>query len=48
VTREHFEEALDEVGASVDEDVRERYEELEEQFTHGSEPDEPEISRTFQ
>ncbi|MUV87128.1 CDC48 family AAA ATPase [Natronomonas sp. CBA1123] len=48
VTREHFEQALEEVGASVDEDVRERYEELEEKFTHGSEPDEPEISRTFQ
>ena len=48
VTSAHFEEALEEVGASVDEDVRERYEELEEKFTHGSEPDEPEISRTFQ
>jgi transitional endoplasmic reticulum ATPase len=48
VTSDHFEEALEEVGASVDEDVRERYEELEEQFAHGSEPDEPEISRTFQ
>lgn len=48
VTSEHFEEALEEVGASVDEDVRERYEELEDEFAQGSEPDEPEISRTFQ
>jgi transitional endoplasmic reticulum ATPase len=48
VTAAHFEEALDEVGASVDEDARERYEEMEEKFTPGGEPDEPEISRTFQ
>jgi transitional endoplasmic reticulum ATPase len=48
VTPEHFEEALDTVGASVDEDARERYEELEEAFTPGGEPDEPEVGRTFQ
>jgi transitional endoplasmic reticulum ATPase len=32
VGREHFETALEEVGPSVDEEVRERYEELEEKF----------------
>jgi transitional endoplasmic reticulum ATPase len=48
VTADHFEQALDEVGASVDEDTRERYEEIEEEFTPGGEPDEPEVGRTFQ
>ncbi len=48
ITTDHFETALDEVGASVDEDTRERYEEMEEEFTPGGEPDEPEVSRTFQ
>ncbi len=48
VTREHFDEALEEVGPSVDEDTRERYDELEEEFNPNREPDEPEISRTFQ
>ena len=48
VTREHFEEALDEVGPSVDEETREQYEELEDEFGPGQEPDEPEVSRTFQ
>ena len=48
VTADHFEAALEEVGASVDEDTRERYEEMEEEFTPGGEPDEPEVGRTFQ
>ncbi|MDR9380191.1 MAG: CDC48 family AAA ATPase [Natronomonas sp.] len=48
ITREHFEEALDEVGPSVDDETRERYEQIEEEFTPGDEPTEPEISRTFQ
>ncbi len=48
VTREHFEEALEEVGPSVDEDTRERYDELEDEFNPNRETDEPEISRTFQ
>jgi transitional endoplasmic reticulum ATPase len=48
VTREHFEEALDEVNPSVDDETRERYEKIEEEFGPGQEPDEPEISRTFQ
>jgi len=49
VTTDHFEEALNEVGPSVDADLRERYEEAEEQFER-AEPveDEPTVSRTFQ
>ncbi|MFB6147175.1 MAG: CDC48 family AAA ATPase [Halobacteriaceae archaeon] len=48
VTMNHFEEALDEVGASVDEDVQERYEEIEERFER-AETEEPEpAGRTFQ
>ena len=47
VSREHFEEALDQVGPSVDKEVRERYEEMEREIGH-EEPEEPEISRTFQ
>lgn len=50
VTAEHFEEALGEVGPSVDDDTRERYEEIEEQF-QTREPDQAEegqVSRTFQ
>ena len=50
MTTEHFEEALEEVGPSVDDDTRERYEEIEEQF-QTREPDQAEegqVSRTFQ
>jgi transitional endoplasmic reticulum ATPase len=49
VTMDHFERALNEVRASVDEETRDRYEQVEERFSRGQEPaDEPEISRTFQ
>ncbi|MEF8806911.1 CDC48 family AAA ATPase [Natronomonas sp.] len=48
ITSDHFEQALDEVGASVDAETREQYEEIEEEFTPGSEPTEREVSRTFQ
>lgn len=49
LSREHFEEALDEIGPSVDEETRERYEELERRIGHLDEPEERrEISRTFQ
>ena len=48
VTADHFETALEEVGASVDDDTRERYEEIEEEFTPGTEPDDRQVSRTFQ
>jgi len=47
ITREHFEQALDEVGPSVTEDVRERYEELESELTR-TEPDSQQPGRTFQ
>jgi transitional endoplasmic reticulum ATPase len=49
VTADHFETALDEVPPSVDEEVRERYDELEEQFDRTEPaPDEDTVSRTFQ
>jgi len=48
VTMDHFEHALDEVSPSVDEDTRERYEEIEERFDTTEEPDETQVSRTFQ
>lgn len=48
ITAAHFEAALDEVGPSVDEDARERYEDIEEEFGSSEQPEEPEISRTFQ
>ena len=50
VTTDHFETALQEVAPSVDEEVREHYEEIEEQFDRtepGAPNDEP-VSRTFQ
>ncbi len=49
VTAEHFEHALSEVGPSVDEDVRERYEEIEERFDHREAgiDDGDEVERTF-
>ncbi|WP_299236710.1 CDC48 family AAA ATPase [Natronomonas sp.] len=48
ITREHFDEALEEVGPSVDDETRERYEEVEEKFGQKGEPKEREVSRTFQ
>jgi transitional endoplasmic reticulum ATPase len=49
ITMEHFEDALEEVTPSVDEDVRDRYDEIEDQFGRGGEPgDQQEVSRTFQ
>ncbi|WP_267162798.1 CDC48 family AAA ATPase [Halovenus salina] len=48
VTSEHFEEALDEVGPSVTEETRERYEEIEGQFdTTEPETGQTEVGRTF-
>ncbi|WP_123539191.1 CDC48 family AAA ATPase [Halosimplex salinum] len=48
VTMDHFEHALDEVRASVDEEVKERYEEIEERFGPGeTEIEEKEVGRTF-
>jgi transitional endoplasmic reticulum ATPase len=49
VTMDHFEEALEEVKPSVTEEVRERYERIEEQFSASGELEEQDqISRTFQ
>jgi len=50
VTMDHFEHALDEVGPSVTEETRERYDEIEQRFDR-AEPgvtDESTASRTFQ
>jgi transitional endoplasmic reticulum ATPase len=47
ITDNHFEHALGEVSASVDEATRERYEQLEEQFGT-RDPDEGTVGRTFQ
>jgi transitional endoplasmic reticulum ATPase len=50
ITMDHFETALGEVGASVDSDVRDRYDEIEERFDHneaGLETDEK-ATRHFQ
>jgi transitional endoplasmic reticulum ATPase len=49
VSREHFEEALEEVGPSVDQETKERYEDLKTEIGHeapGEEP--PEVGATFQ
>jgi transitional endoplasmic reticulum ATPase len=48
VAREHFEQALEEVGPSVTEEVRETYEEVEERFERAEPADETEATRTFQ
>jgi transitional endoplasmic reticulum ATPase len=49
VTADHFEQALDEVGPSVDAELRERYEEVEEQFERAETVDDERTpSRTFQ
>ncbi|MFB6189050.1 MAG: CDC48 family AAA ATPase [Halapricum sp.] len=50
INAEHFEAAKDEVGPSVDEETRERYEEIEERFDYRESEleDEREVSRTFQ
>jgi transitional endoplasmic reticulum ATPase len=47
VSREHFEHALDEVNPSVTDDVRERYEEIEQRFDRQETVEETE-PRTFQ
>ncbi|MCU4716630.1 CDC48 family AAA ATPase [Halapricum hydrolyticum] len=50
ISREHFEAAMDEVGPSVDEETRERYEQIEERFDTSERElaDSREVSRTFQ
>ncbi|MCG1003621.1 MULTISPECIES: CDC48 family AAA ATPase [Halobacterium] len=44
ITADHFEEALEDITPSVDEDVREQYEELEQKFEKAATPDEEEPS----
>jgi transitional endoplasmic reticulum ATPase len=51
VTAEHFEHALSEVSPSIDEEVKRRYEKLEEQFDKARaepEPGDEQLGRTFQ
>ncbi|MFB6361179.1 MAG: CDC48 family AAA ATPase [Halobacteriales archaeon] len=50
IATEHFERALDEVGPSVTEEVREQYQDLEERLTSRQDDrvDEEKVSRTFQ
>jgi len=49
VTAEHFEAALKEVSPSVDEEVREHYDEIQQQFDRAEPPaEEQPVSRTFQ
>ncbi|MFB6105895.1 MAG: CDC48 family AAA ATPase [Halobacteriaceae archaeon] len=51
IRREHFEHALEEVAPSVDEEVRDRYEEIEDRFQKSKadvEEEETMVGRTFQ
>ncbi|RRJ33560.1 CDC48 family AAA ATPase [Halocatena pleomorpha] len=49
ITMDHFEQALEETSPSVTDEVREQYDEIEDQFGRASEPtDREQISRTFQ
>jgi transitional endoplasmic reticulum ATPase len=48
VTMDHFEAALDEVGPSVTDETRERYEEIEQRFKRSEIDRDEEAGRTFQ
>ncbi|MFC5972855.1 CDC48 family AAA ATPase [Halomarina salina] len=49
ITMDHFEDAMDEVRASVTEETRQQYDEIEERFNSGERPkDSEQVSRTFQ
>ncbi|PSQ62937.1 MAG: AAA family ATPase [Halobacteriales archaeon SW_8_66_22] len=48
VTADHFDQALSEVKPSVDQETRERYDEIEERIERTTADDEPQVSRTFQ
>ena len=50
VTAAHFEQALEEVGPSIDEEVQDRYEEIERRFEHRETEldEESQVGRTFQ
>jgi transitional endoplasmic reticulum ATPase len=49
ITMDHFEDAMEEVNASVTEETRQRYDDIEERFNSGESPEDREqVSRTFQ
>ena len=48
LTADHFDQALSEVKPSVDQETRERYDEIEERIERTTADDEPQVSRTFQ
>ncbi|MWG36063.1 CDC48 family AAA ATPase [Halomarina oriensis] len=49
ITMDHFEQAMDEVRASVTEETRQQYDDIEERFNSGESPEDREqVSRTFQ
>ena len=50
IANEHFERALEDVGPSVTEEVRERYQELEDSLSNraGDHVEERKVGRTFQ
>jgi transitional endoplasmic reticulum ATPase len=49
VTKQHFEDAFEEVSASIDDEVRRQYEDMEERFKKASrEEEEAMTGRTFQ
>ena len=48
IEESHFEDALTEVTASVTEETRERYDEIQERFDSGEPAEEREVGRTFQ
>ena len=48
VTADHFDQALSEVMPSVDQETRERYDEIEERIERTTADDESQVSRTFQ
>ena len=50
ITREHFDHALEEVSPSVDDETRERYEQIEDKFgrREPTRTEEGQVSRTFQ
>ncbi|WP_255195740.1 CDC48 family AAA ATPase [Halorarius litoreus] len=48
ITMDHFDHALGEVRASVDEETKKQYEQMEERFGKEDTAKDPEVSRTFQ
>jgi transitional endoplasmic reticulum ATPase len=49
ISRKHFEDALEEVGPSIDQETKERYEDVQSEIGHEAPgEDEPAVGRTFQ